>query len=297
MSSYVYFNGTLRQEHEVKVSIFDRSYLYGEGLFETLKASQGFIPYMQEHLNRLFHGIDLLKMDVDVSRAKLEFALYQTLHHNRFKEAYLKLILSRENLEFGSTEAGEETNLLVVAKVLPKLSTKLYTQGCSAHVVDSIKIAADVLCQIKSSNYLKQLLAQRIARDVGADEALLLNSSGRLVEGATSNLFIVKQRKVFTPPLEEGILPGITRQVLLELMQRNHWNFEETPLTIEDLREADEAFLTSSLKEVMPLTRVDGKTIGEGQVGPLSQEALQLLREETQFRIEGFQSRRWGVGA
>src|SRR5436190_7089804 len=104
MSEFVYFNGLLRHESEVSVSMLDRSYLYGEGLFETMKASQGFIPFMQEHLNRLFKGMDLMQMHLDISGAKLEFALYQTLHHNRLMNAYLHLPLSRENLEIGNWE-------------------------------------------------------------------------------------------------------------------------------------------------------------------------------------------------
>lgn len=296
MSHYVYFNGTLKQEHEAKISILDRSYLYGEGLFETMRSYHGFIPYLHEHLNRFYNGLHLLNINADLSRAKLEFALYQILHHNRFKEAYLKLIFSRENLEFASMEVGDESNLVVVAKAIPKISAKFYSHGCSAQIIEDFKISPDVLCQVKSCNYLRYLLAQRNARQEGADEALMVNCFNRLVEGATSNLFIVKQGKVLTPPLEEGILPGVTRQVLLESMKKNNWDCEEMPLDQDDLKNADEAFLTSSIKEVMPLTHVNGQPIAEGRVGERSRAALQLLREETQFRIEAFQSRRWGVG-
>lgn len=295
MPNYVYFNGLLRQESEISVSPLDRSYLYGEGLFETMKASQGFIPFLQEHLNRLFRGMELLKMKLDLSGAKLEFALYQTLLHNRLKNAYLRLTLSRENQEIGNFEPSENTNLIVFARALPRIPPKLYAQGCAGLIIDDYKIATDRLRQVKSTNYLRQLLAQRTAQEAGADEAILTNTMGRIVEGATTNLFFHDGEKYLTPPLEEGIIPGVTRQVLVDMMVKNRLGCEERPITETDLMNAKEAFLTNSIKEVMPMTQVNGKPIGDGKVGPKTQYIHQLYKEEIQFRFERFESRRWGV--
>lgn len=295
MANLVYFNGLLRHEHEVNLSMLDRSFLYGEGLFETMRATQGFIPFMQEHLARLFKGMDLLQMHLDISGAKLEFALYQTLHHNRLKNAYLRLTLSRENVEIGDWTPSENTNLIVVAKNLPRIPQKLYSQGCSAWIVEDYKIAPDRLCQVKSTNYLRQILAARAAKEQGADEALLTNTSGRLVEGATTNLFLFDGERYLTPSLEEGILPGVTRQILIDLMVKSRLPHEERGITMEDLSRAKEAFVTNAIKEIVPLTKVNGNSIGTGDVGPKTQHLQQLFKEEMQYRFERFESRRWGV--
>jgi branched-chain amino acid aminotransferase len=295
MANLVYFNGLLRHEHEVNLSILDRSYLYGEGLFETMRATQGFIPFLQEHLSRLFKGLDLLQMHLDISGAKVEFALYQTLHHNRLKNAALRMTLSRENVDVGDWEPGENTNLIVVARPLPRIPPRLYAQGCSAHLVEDYRIAPDRLCQVKTTNYLRQLLAWRKAKEKGADEALLTNTSGRLVEGATTNLFLFDGEKYLTPSLEEGILPGVTRQILIDLMVKTRLPHEERGITLDDLFRAKEAFLTNSIKEIVPLTKVDNQIIGGGEVGPKTQHLMQLFKEDIQYRFERFESRRWGV--
>ncbi len=295
MALMVYFNGLLRHDYEVNVPMLDRSYLYGEGLFETMKATQGFIPFLQEHLARLFKGMDLLQMQLDISGAKLEFALYQTLHHNRLKNAYLRLTLSRENIEMGNFEPSENTNLIVVARPLPRIPQRFYTQGATAEVSEDFKIAPDRLSQVKTANYLRQLLSWRTAKSHGADEALLTNTMGRIVEGATTNIFLHDGEKYITPSLEEGILPGITRQVAIDLMVKNRLPYEERGITLEDLFRAQEAFLTNSIKEIVPLTKVNGQIIGLGEVGPKTKYIQQLFREEVQFRFERFESRRWGV--
>lgn len=295
MASLVYFNGSLRQENEVALSMLDRSYLYGEGLFETMRATQGFIPFLQEHLDRLFRGMDLLQMQMDISGAKLEFALYQTLHHNHLKNAYLRLNLSRENKEVGSTEPSENLNLIVMARPFIKIPQRIYKEGCSAVFVNDFKITPDRLRQVKSTNYLRQLLAQKLAEEQGADEALMTNTAGHLVEGARANLFLRLNGKWVTPPLEEGILPGVTRQVVIDLMVKNRIEHEERALEFSDLQKAEEAFFTNAIREIFPLTRVDEKPIALGKVGEATQYLMQMFREEIQFRFEKFESRRWGV--
>lgn len=295
MSGLVYFNGMLKHEHEVSLWALDRSYLYGEGLFETMKATRGFIPFLSEHLNRLFRGLDMLRMPIDLSASKLEFSLYQTLHHNRLKDAYLRLTLSRQNKEIGSVEPGDTVNLVVVAKALDKPPKRLQSEGAAAKVIEDFRISPDPLCQVKSTNYLRNLLSQRMAREGGFDDAILLNSAGNLVEAATANLFIFDGEKYLTPPLSEGPLPGVTRRVVLELLEKNYLPFEERPLKTADLLTASEAFLTSALKEVMPLTRVNDKPIGTGLPGNATDRIASIFNEEKQYRIESFESKKWGV--
>jgi len=295
MSTLIYFNGMLKHEHEITLWTLDRSYLYGEGLFETLKATQGFIPFLPEHLQRLFQGIDVLRMHLDLSASKVEFALYQTLHHNRLKDAYLRLMVSRENREIGSFEPGEGANLVVLARPFQKPSLRIYTEGISAKLLEDFQIFPDPLCRIKTTNYLRPLMAHRIARENGYDEALLQNTFGNLAEGATGNLFIFDGKKTITPPLSEGPLPGVTRGVVLDLMQKNYMDYEERPVKMADLLSAEEAFLTNAIKEIVPLTSVNDKPIGNGKVGAQTEKLMQLFQEELQYRFESYESKRWGV--
>lgn len=295
MSGLVYYNGMLKHEHEVAFWALDRSFLYGEGLFETMKAGRGFIPFLSEHLNRLFRGMDILRMNLNLSAHKLEFALYQTLHHNRLKDAYLRLMLSRENREIGSFEPGETTNLVVLAKPLEKAPKHYYTDGAKARVIEEFKISPDPLCQVKTTNYLRPMLAQRMAQERGADEALLLNTAGNLAEGATTNIFIYDGEKVVTPPVSEGPMSGVTRRVVIDLLVKNYVPYEERPITLEDLLGAKEAFLTNAIKEILPLTRVNDQSVGEGRPGPQTEMISTLFREEIQYRFESFESKRWGV--
>jgi len=295
MSGLVYYNGMLKHEHEVAFWALDRSYLYGEGLFETMKATRGFIPFLNEHLQRLFRGLDVLRLQLNVSASKVEFALYQTLHHNRLKDAYLRLTLSRENREIGSFQMGDGSNLIVLARPFEKFPQKLYDDGARALVSEDFRIFPDPLCQIKSTNYLRSLLAQRLVQEKGAEEALLLNTSGNLAEGATTNLFLFDGEKIVTPPLSEGPLPGVTRRVVLELLAKNYLPYEERPISLEDLLGAQEAFLTNAIKEILPLTRVNDRPIGKGLPGPETSRIRELFQEEIQFRFENFESKRWGV--
>ncbi len=295
MTSLVYYNGMLKHEHEVAFWALDRSYLYGEGLFETMKATRGFIPFLNEHLQRLFRGLDILRMQLNVSASKVEFALYQTLHHNRLKDAYLRLTLSRENREIGSFQAGDGSNLIVLAKPIEKPSPKFYEEGVYAVVMEDLRIFPDPLCQINSTNYLRSLVAQRLAQEKGADEALLLNTSGNVAEGATTNLFFFNGDKIVTPSLNEGPLPGVTRRVVLELLQKNYLPCEERAVTLDEVLNAKEAFITNAIKEIVPLTRVNDHPIGQGRPGPETAKIRNLFEEEIQFRFENFESKRWGV--
>jgi len=295
MSGLVYFNGILVPEKEVALSIKDRSYLYGEGLFETMKASQGVIPFLSEHLSRLFSGMDLLQIDFKISPSKLEFAIQQTLLHNRLKNAYIRVTVSRENESLGNFGSSEKSNLMVAVKPLKKVPAKLHEEGCCAAVIKDYPIHPDILCQIKSTNYLKYLMVQSEAGRVGAEEGILINTYGRLVEGATSNIFLHDGHQWVTPPREEGVLLGVTRRVLLEIMKKNQIPFEERPVELEELREVKEMIMSNAIREIIPVARVDDCPIGQGIVGENTLRLQELFQEEIQFRLESFESRQRGI--
>lgn len=288
MSSLTYFNGILLPEEEINITLKDRAYLYGEGLFETMKATQGFIPFIKEHLSRFFKSSKLLNINFNISPSKLEFAITQTLLHNHLKEAYVRVTVTRLNEEIGGIQSGDKTNLIVMVKPLKKLPGRVYEQGISAEINQEFQIIPDRLSRVKSTNYIRNILAAQEAAEKGFQESLFTNIKGHLVEGASSNLFLYKQGHWITPSLDEGPLPGITRKVLLELMKKNEIPFVEGPVEISDLQESEEAILTNAIRELLPLTKLGDTPIGTGHVGPKTGELKQLYQEEVQYRFENF---------
>ena len=292
MSGLIYFNGILLSEKEVGLPLKDRGYLYGEGLFETLKATGGCIPFLPEHLERLFDSLETLRFKLNVSAAKLEFAVYQTLYHNHLKDAYIRLNLSRENKELGDPEPGEKFNLIVMVQPIKKPNKKIMEQGSQAILFKDFKICPSPLTRVKSTNYLPYLTVKRFAQDQGVEEALLSNPNGNLVEGASTNLFLWNGKQWLTPPIGDGALPGVTRRVLLELMKRHKIPHSEQSLTPQDLSGAEEALLTNAIVEILPLTGWEGHPINGGGIGSQTQRLQELLREEIQYRLEIFESER-----
>lgn len=292
MSGMVYFNGMLLSETEVGLPLTDRSYLYGEGLFETMKAVNGCIPFLPEHLDRLFQSLETLRFRINVSAAKLEFAVYQTLFHNSLRDAYIRLNLSRENRELGDPEPGEKFNLVVIVKPLRKLAKKLLEQGCQAILFPDFKVCPSPLTRVKTTNYLPYIVAKRFAREQGADEALLCNQEGNLAEGASSNLFVYHRREWITPPVSDGALPGVLRRVILELMKRHGISHAERSISPNDLAGAEEAFLTNAIWDLMPLTHWEKTPLNGAGIGPQTHRIQGFLREEIQYRQEIFESER-----
>ncbi|NOX96571.1 MAG: branched-chain-amino-acid transaminase [Nitrospirae bacterium] len=287
MEKLVYLNGSLVPESEAKVSIFDRGFLYGDGLFETMRVYSGKVFRLERHLQRLFHAAGIIALPISRDEKELREAIYQTLQANHLQEAYLRLTISR-----GEGGTGPDipekvgVNMVIVAKPLPLYPRSWYEEGVKAAIVDVRRDEASSLSRIKSLNYLPNILARLEARDKGAEEGIMLNSQGCLAEGTVSNLFIISQGKVVTPSVESGILPGITREAILELVPRQGWEISERRVNLSELREAEEAFLTNSLREVVPLTRVDGRPVGEGKpgkiTGTIAVAYTELVKKETQ---------------
>lgn len=272
MKRLVYLNGRLIPEDEAKVSIFDRGFLYGDGLFETMRAYAGKIFRLEKHLQRLFRSAELISLPLSGGEEGLKEAVYRTLKANNLKEAYLRLTISRGQAGRGPDIADYlPPNIIITARPLALCPRKWYEEGVKAVVVKVGRDETSVLSRIKSLNYLPSILARLEARNKGADEGLMLNRQGHLAEGAASNIFLVLNGKLVTPSRESGILPGITRGAILELApQAGGLKISEREIKRAELREAEEAFLTNSLREVVPLTRVEGHPIGAGRPGKIT---------------------------
>ncbi len=286
MEKLVYLNGSLVPESEAKVSVFDRGFLYGDGLFETMRAYSGKIFRLERHLRRLFRSAGMISLTLPRGEKEIGAAVYRTLQANELKEAYLRLTVSRGQGGRGLDIADSRGVLMViVSKPLPLYPRSRYEEGIKAVVVKERRNESSTLSRIKSLNYLPGILAGLEARDKGAGEGLMLNSRGYLAEGTVSNIFLISDGEVVTPSLESGILPGITREAVLELAPRQGLKIAEKEIELTELKEAEEAFLTNSLREVVPLTRVEGQPIGKGKPGKITQRIAgayaSLVKKET----------------
>jgi branched-chain amino acid aminotransferase group I len=280
MSETIYLNGQIIPRSKVKLSPFDHGFLYGYGLFETMRAYQGHIFLLDRHLTRFRHSAKSIGLANKLTAFDLEAACTKTLEANKLKEARLRLTVSAGEGDM-TPDPGTCSNptVLVTARDLVPLPQKKYESGFKAALSSLRRNSQSPLSRLKSNCYMENILARMAARAAGCDEAILLNEHGYLAEGSTTNIFLVCNRELITPSLESGVLPGITREAVLEMAQASNIKTLERQVELEELIEAEEAFVTNSILEVMPLTMFEGKPIGTGKPGQLTKELLAAYRK------------------
>lgn len=270
--------------NKTKISVLDRGFLYGDGVFESLRTYHRRPFLLEEHLKRLLSGAKSIRMRVPYSIAQLKRAVLKTIAANNFKEYYIKIILTRgeakgHGLDF-SNSAGKPS-LIILAEELKEYPKTLCTNGWKA-IISSVRRADVPTSRIKSLCYLDNALAKEEARRAGADEAFLLDEKGHVVEGTVSNIFIVKFGTIFTPPLEEPILAGITRNLVLKLAKQSAFEAAEKIIDPKELYNCDECFVTLSGAGIIPITRIWNRRVGNGKCGPITQKLILLYQAETQ---------------
>jgi branched-chain amino acid aminotransferase len=280
MSETIYLNGQIIPRSKVKLSPFDHGFLYGYGLFETMRTYQGHIFRLDRHLTRFRHSAKSIGLANKLTAFDLEAACTKTLEANKLKEARLRLTVSAGEGDM-TPDPGTCSNptVLVTARDLVPLPQKKYESGFKAALSSLRRNSQSPLSRLKSNCYMENILARMAARAAGCDEAILLNEHGYLAEGSTTNIFLVCNRELITPSLESGVLPGITREAVLEMAQASNIKTLERQVELEELIEAEEAFVTNSILEVMPLTMFEGKPIGTGKPGQLTKELLAAYRK------------------
>ena len=271
MSGMVYLDGELLPDGEAKVSVHDHGLLYGDGLFEAMRAYGGHVFRLGRHLDRLLTAAPLIHLTVPWSRGELATAVARTLEANGLADARVRLTVTR-GAAMPGVHAGEAArpSLIVTAHPLALPSAEQYARGFSAIITSERRDTRSVLSRVKSLNGLARWIAMREAEAAGADDAIALNEHGDLAEAATANVFIVKEGTVITPDLAAGILPGITREAVITCARERDVTVEERPVALDELRGADECFVTSSVREVRAIVRLDDRPIGTGRPGPLT---------------------------
>ncbi len=302
MAEIIYLNGRLIPRSIAKLSPFDHGFLYGYGLFETMRAYQGHIFRLDRHLTRLrcsaeSIGLTHSILSTNAGKQSLKAACIETLEANKLKDARLRLTVSAGEGDM-TPDPGtcSSPTVLITARDLVPLPAEKYESGSKAALSSLRRNSQSPLSRLKSTCYMENILARMIAKAAGYDEAILLNERGYLAEGSTSNVFLVKKspspkgkgqvRVLVTPSLESGILPGITREAVLEIARASNIQTQERQVELKELIEAEEAFVTNSILELMPLTMFEGKPIGTGKPGQLTKELLaayrKLVNEELQ---------------
>ncbi|MDD5558353.1 aminotransferase class IV [Candidatus Methylomirabilis sp.] len=277
----VYLNGRYVQAERAKVSAFDRGFSYGDGLFETIRAYAGWVFSLECHLARLKKGADQIGIPFKGDVGEWRQVMSKLLRRNRLQavDASLRLTVTRGPDVLGSllpSDAPSSPTLLLVARPLDAGIAERQQVGIGVITVHWGSPFNPL--QIKSLDYLYNMLAMAQARREGAQEALFVDHDDCVVEGATSNLFSFSKGVLTTPPLSSGLLPGITRDVIIELAKKDGLRVSEAPVHLNDLLVTDEAFLTGSLKEIMPLIFVDGSKISTGSPGPVTQHLQKCYR-------------------
>ena len=270
----VYVNGSFVSEEEAKVSVFDHGFLYGDGVFEGIKAYNGRVFALDEHVDRFFESAQSIQLELPLSRSEMKNAIIETVRRNNLRDAYIRPVASRGKGALGldPRSCKKATVVIIVdAEIRHPEDTggaSLSQKGIKVITAAFRRNGPDVLSpRVKSTNYLNNILAKLQANAVGVQDAIFLNEQGYVCELTGDNLFMVKNSRVLTPPLWFGILDGITRRVILRLAKEMGLETAEEPLTLHDLYTSDECFCTATRIEVVPIVWVDGRQIGSGTPG------------------------------
>jgi branched-chain amino acid aminotransferase len=277
---WIYLNNRFVQKDEARVSVLDHGFLYGDGVYETLRAYGGRVFMLRQHLERLERSARMIGLRLPLGQIDWPPLLAETLERNDLTDAYLRLTISRGEGAIGLDPTLCATpTVVVIAQPLPNYPTQYYDEGVRLIISQTRRNLPEALSpQIKSLNFLNNILAKREATAAEAFDALMLNGSGHLTECTTSNLFLVRRSRLCTPGVGCGILDGITRNVVLQLAQTKHLDTEEGSYAPAELFTAEECFLTNTTMEIMPVRSVNDRPIGAGKPGPLTQALHRTFR-------------------
>lgn len=282
MGLIVYFNGEFVGEEDAKVSIFDHGVLYGDGIFEGIRAYNGRVFRLDEHLDRLYESAKSILLDIGMTKDEMCEALLETLRKNNLQDAYIRLVVTRGKGDLGldPNNCGRPTVFIIAAQV-QLYPEELYDKGLEVVTVPTRRnIVEGVNPRIKSLNYLNNIMAKIEANLAGVSEAILLNSDGYVTECTGDNIFIVKNGEVITSPPFLGILEGVTRNAIMETAKKMGYPVSEKVFTRHDVFTADECFLSGTAAELVPVVKVDGRIIGEdGKPGEISKALIKEYRK------------------
>jgi len=278
MSLKIYMNDRLVDRDEATVSVFDHGLLYGDGVFEGIRSYNGLVFKLKEHLDRLFESARTLMLRIPMSQEELVKAVVLTLRANRLKDAYIRLVVTRGVGDLGlDPRKCPKPTLFIIADKIILYPKEYYDKGLVLATVPTVRNHPEALNpQLKTLNYLNNILAKIEATNAGVDEAILLNAQGYVTECTGENIFFIRGKAAVTPPPYVGILKGITRAVVMRIARESGLSVHEEVFTRHDLYTADEVFLTGTAAEIVPVVKIDNRVIGSGRPQEIT---LRLMKE------------------
>lgn len=270
----IYMNGKIVDEKNAKVSVFDHGLLYGDGVFEGIRAYNGRVFMLDAHIDRLYRSAQAITLQIPIGKAEMSDAVVRSCKANKIKDGYIRLVVTRGEGTLGLNPYTCKTpQIIIIADAIQLYPKELYEKGMSIVTVGTMRNQAEAVNpRIKSLNYLNNILAKIEALNAGVMECLMLNPQGYIAEASGDNVFIVKGDTLMTPPSWCGALEGITRNVVMDLAPKHGYKAVENVLTRYDVYNADEVFLTGTAAEIISVVNVDRRVIGNGKPGPITRK-------------------------
>ncbi len=281
MGLVAYVNGAFVPKEEAKISVYDHGYLYGDGIFEGIRAYNGRIFRLDRHLDRLYDSARYLMLEIPLSKPEMSAAIVETVRRCGLRDAYIRPVISRGVGDLGlDPRKCKVPTVVIIVDTIQLYPKEAYERGLRAVTAAVRKVRPDaVSVQAKTLNYLNSILARLEANRAGVEEALMLQGDGYVCECSADNIFLVRGGEVWTPPAHLGILQGVTREAVMELARRQGLPMLERVFTLYDVYTADECFLTGTGAEVGPVVEVDSRRIAAGTPGPITQRLIAAFRD------------------
>ncbi len=281
MGLKVFINGELVEKEQAKISVFDHGLLYGDGVFEGIRIYHGHAFRLKEHLDRLWNSARAIMLEMPMPKQEMASAVTKTIKTNSMDQGYVRVVVTRGIGTLGlSPTKCHDPCVIIITDTVSLYPPETYRDGLELMTAATPRNLPEALNpRIKSLNYLNSILAKIEALNAGFHEAIMLNFSGYVAECTGDNIFIVHNEVVKTPPVKTGILEGITRMVVINLARESGRSVIEEEMTRYDLFNADECFLTGTAAEIVPVSKIDRRTIGNGRPGPVTLDLLQRFRE------------------
>jgi len=282
-SPKVYINGKLYDKADAKISVYDHGLLYGDGVFEGIRIYNGKVFKLKEHVDRLFESAQAIKLEIPLSREQMAKAIQETVNANNKKDGYIRPVVTRGAGYLGlDPRKTSDPQVIIIVDDISLYPPELYESGMEIATVATIRNHPAALNpRIKSLNYLNNILAKIEGTQQGCLESLMLNHKGEIAECSGDNIFLIKDGRLRTPPIDAGVLEGITRNAVIELAREARIPVAEINLTRHDVFIADECFLTGTAAEIIPVVKCDGRPIGAGRPGPITRQLREAFQRMT----------------
>ncbi|MCS7231570.1 MAG: branched-chain-amino-acid transaminase [Elusimicrobiota bacterium] len=280
----VYINGTFYEKEEAKISVFDHGFLYGDGVFEGIRSYNRRVFKLREHINRLFNSAKAIMLEIPYTKEEIEKAIIETLKINNLSDAYIRVVVSRGVGDLGlDPRKCKAPSLVIITDKIVLYPQEFYEKGLEVITVSTRRnLPSAIDPAIKSLNYLNNIFAKIEAIRAGCEEAVMLNKDGYVAECTGDNIFIIKNNILITPPTYIGVLPGITRETVIEIAKNKlKLLVKEEPFTVYSIYTADECFLTGTAAEVIPVVKVDNRIINNGLPGEITKQIIKEFKELT----------------